>query len=52
MLAMFYILITYYQAFNRQNPSLLEDLFQETINEIMTNMANIDHFHGDEMRHM
>ena len=37
---------------NRQNPSPLEDLFQETINEIKKNMANIDHYHGDEMRHM
>ena len=38
-------------TFNRQNLSLLEDLFQETINKPTKNMANIDHYHGDEMRH-
>ena len=33
-------------TFNRQNPSRLEDLFQETINITTKNMANIDHYHG------
>ena len=53
MLAMIiYILIMYYYAdanFNRQNPSLLEDLRN---NKTTKKMANIDHYHGDEIRHM
>ena len=36
---------------NGQNPSLFEDLFQETINKTK-NMDNINHYHGDEMRHV
>ena len=36
-------------TFNQQTPSLLEDLFHETINKTTKNMANIDHYHGDEM---
>ena len=39
-------------TFNRQNPSLLKDLFQETINKTTKNMAYIDYFHDDEMRCM
>ena len=39
------------QTFNQQTLSLLEDLFHETINKTTKNMANIDHYHGDEMRH-
>ena len=38
-------------TFNQQTPSLLEDLFHETINKTTKNMANIDHYHVDEMRH-
>ena len=48
-------------TFNRQSSRLLEDLFQKkkknnnnnnkTINKTK-NMANINHYHGDEMRHM
>ena len=38
--------------FNRQNPNLFEDIFQETINKTTKNMAYIDHSHGDEMGHM
>ena len=38
--------------FNRQNASLMEDMFQKTINKTTKNIANIDHYHGDEMRHM
>ena len=39
-------------TFSRQNPSLLEDLFHETINKTTKNMATIDHHdHGDEMGH-
>ena len=39
--------------FNRQNPSLLEDLFQGTIDKATKNIANIgQRHHGDEMRHM
>ena len=30
----------------------LEDLFQETINKTTENMATIDHYHGDEMKHV
>ena len=39
-------------TFNRQNPCLLKDMFQEIITKTTKNMANIDHYHGDEMRHM
>ena len=49
--SLIYILILYYQAdetLNRQNQSLLEDLFQETINKSIKNVANIYHYHGDE----
>ena len=34
--------------FYKQNPSLLEDLFQETINKTIKNMANIVYYHGDK----
>ena len=39
-------------TFSGQNPSLLEDLFQVTINKTTKNMANIKHYHGDEMIHV
>ena len=51
-----YILITSYQVdmltFNRQNPSLLEDLLLNTVNKITKNMAKFDRYRGDEVRHM
>ena len=51
-----YILIIYMYYWAdvnlRQNPSFLEDLFQEAINKLTKNMSNIDHYHGHEMRHM
>ena len=37
---------------SRLNLSLLENLFQETINKAAKNMDNIDYYHGDEMSHM
>ena len=35
------------QTFNKQNPSLLKDLFQEAIKQ-QKNMANVDHYHGNK----
>ena len=39
-------------TFSRQNPSLLEGLFEETNNKTTENMATIDHYHSNEMRHI
>ena len=39
-------------TFNREHPTFLADLFQETINKMTKNMAYTDHHYGDEMRHM
>ena len=36
----------------RLNLSLLKDLLQVTMNKTTKNVANIDHYDGDEMRHM
>ena len=44
--------IRWIPTFNRQHSIILEDLFQETINRTTKNMANIDHYHDDEMRHI
>ena len=52
MLAMFFYFYFDYVQSGWQNPSLLKDLFQETIIKTAKNMANIDHYNGDEMRHM
>ena len=38
-------------TFFRQNPNLLEDLLKEMINKTK-NMANFDHYHSNEIRHM
>ena len=35
-------------TFNREDPSPLEDLFHETVNKTIKNMASIDNYHGDE----
>ena len=38
------------KTLNIQNQSHLDEFFQETIN--MANMANIEHYHSDQMRHL
>ena len=35
-------------TFNQQTLSVLENLFQETINKQHRTWLNIDHYHGDE----
>ena len=43
---MYYISLN--ATFNQQNLSVLENLFQETINKQQRTWLNIDHYQGDE----
>ena len=47
-----HVLLRLMPTFNRQNPSVLEDLFKKNINKTSKNMATIDHHHSNKMRHM